>query len=564
MMHPNIRVILLMASSVALALRPTGNPAPAESSRVRVLLDTDTFNEMDDQFFVTYALMEPRFEIEGICATQYRVTEASVDESYYEARRILNLMGMSGRIPLRMGSDTAMPDPQTPRSSPASRFIVERALAKDPRPLHILAVGALTNVASAYLENKKIRDRIRIIWLGGSRWPEGALSEFNAVNDRAAVKCIIEAGLDLTQIPTETCAQQLTTTFAETERRLRHRNAVADYLIDLYRDYGHDQKVIWDMTAVACLLQQTEGKRFFTITDVPAPRVDEATLKYIPNPEGARMKVCTGLDREKIFADFYARFPPTADLDPPYLTLACSRDDPRAVTLTFNEDLDPDSVRSLSGFRLQPDVPVRAVQLVDARTVRLQLAASLDPSTAYTVACSEVRDVARNPVGPRNTFRFQPQPEMHDGLRATLYAAGSKLTKLPVPELSDRTAVFRGQTLELWLSNSRKSFIESSLKAMFVVILEGNLEVPFKHEYEISCYADDAARIELDGRLLVEADLGAGSVRAASRVHLDKGLHPVRISFLQRGGQYLLNLYWNFPFHEKQRIPWNYFCFAAR
>ena len=246
------------------------------------------------------------------------------------------------------------------------------------------------------------------------------------------------------------------------------------------------------------------------------------------------MKVRTGLDREKIFADFYARFPPTADLDPPYLTLACSRDDPRAVTLTFNEDLDPDSVRSLSGFRLQPDVPVRAVQLVDARTVRLQLAASLDPSTAYTVACSEVRDVAGNPVGPRNTFRFQPQPEMHDGLRATLYAAGSKLTKLPVPELSDRAAVFR------------------------------NLEVPFKHEYEISCYADDAARIELDGRLLVEADLGAGSVRAASRVHLDKGLHPVRISFLQRGGQYLLNLYWNFPFHEKQRIPWNYFCFAAR
>src|SRR5206468_5829219 len=118
----------------------------------------------------------------------------------YEARRILNLMVMSGRIPLRMGSDTAMPDPQTPRSSPASRFIVERALAKDPRPLHILAVGALTNVASAYLENKKIRDRIRIIWLGGSRWPEGALSEFNAVNDRAAVKCIIEADRKSTRL----------------------------------------------------------------------------------------------------------------------------------------------------------------------------------------------------------------------------------------------------------------------------------------------------------------------------------------------------------------------------
>jgi len=153
---------------------------------------------------------------------------------------------------------------------------------------------------------------------------------------------------------------------------------------------------------------------------------------------------------------------------------------------------------------------------------------------------------------------------MHDGLRATLYAAGSKLTKLPVPELSDRAAVFRGPTLDVWLSNSRKSFIESELNTEFMVILEGNLEVPFKHEYEISCYADDAVRMELDGRLLVEADREAGSARAASRVQLDKGLHPVRISFLQRGGQYLLNLYWNFPFHEKQRISWNYFCFGAR
>jgi len=292
-------------------------------------------------------------------------------------------MGMSGRIPLRMGSDTAMPDPQTPRSSPASRFIVERALAKDPRPLHILAVGALTNVASAYLENKKIRDRIRIIWLGGSRWPEGALSEFNAVNDRAAVKCIVEAGLDLTQIPTETCAQQLTTTFAETERRLRHRNAVADYLVDLYRDYGHDHKVIWDMTAVACLLQQTQGKRFFSIMEVAAPQVDEATLKYIPNPEGTRMKVCTRLDREKIFADFYARFPPPADVDPPYLTLACSRGDLRTVTLTFNEDLDPDSVQSISGFRLQPEVPVRAADLGDRRSPADNVAGRLGIGVAW-------------------------------------------------------------------------------------------------------------------------------------------------------------------------------------
>jgi len=554
----------ILALSLALHL-PNFQASPAEP-KTRVILDTDAFNEMDDQFFLTYALLEPRFEVEGVCATQYRVTEASVDESYYEARRLLGLLGVSSKVPLFMGSDTALPDPKTPRPSPASRFIVERALAKDPRPLYILAVGALTNVASACLENSAIRERIRLIWLGGSKWPEGALTEFNAVNDRAAVKCVVEAGMDFTEIPTETCARQLTTTFAETEKQLLHRNLVGDYLVNLYRDYGHDQKVIWDMTAVACLLQQTQRKKFLTIEEVQAPLVDEATLRYSPNQKGARMKVCTGLDRAKIFSDFYARFPPIEDFDPPYVTLASSRGELQIVTVTFNEDLDPASARTLSRYRVLPDATVQSAELADPRTVRLHLRDKLNPAQTYTATCEGVRDDSprHNTIGSRNSFKFTPRPDMRDGLNASLYTAGIDLKKLPDPQMLGRPSTVKEQILDLWLSGDRNSFIRYGFRQNFLVILEGNLEVPFDHEYEISGYVDDALRLELDGRMIFELDSAAAAARSALQIRLQKGYHPIRVTFLQRGGGYLLNLYWSFPFHDKQRIRWNYLCSSIR
>src|SRR5438093_84664 len=100
----------------------------AQAGKTRVLLDTDCFNEIDDQFFVTYSLLEPSFEIEGITAAQYRWERGSVDESYYEILRVIDLMGIQPRFPIVRGADGPIPDARSGVRSAATDLIRQAAL----------------------------------------------------------------------------------------------------------------------------------------------------------------------------------------------------------------------------------------------------------------------------------------------------------------------------------------------------------------------------------------------------------------------------------------------------
>src|SRR5437762_8874159 len=105
--------------------------APALCSaagKTRVLLDTDCFNEIDDQFFVTYSLLEPSFEVVGITAAQYRWERGSVDESYYEIQRIIDLMNLHPRFSVVRGADGPIPDSRTGVRSAATDLIRKMAM----------------------------------------------------------------------------------------------------------------------------------------------------------------------------------------------------------------------------------------------------------------------------------------------------------------------------------------------------------------------------------------------------------------------------------------------------
>ena len=72
------------------------------------------------------------------------------------------------------GSRTFLSDKETPVPSDAATDMIERAMAATPEdPLYVVAVGAITNVASAILMEPEIIKRIVVIWLGGNPlyWP---------------------------------------------------------------------------------------------------------------------------------------------------------------------------------------------------------------------------------------------------------------------------------------------------------------------------------------------------------------------------------------------------------
>lgn len=54
------------------------------------------------------------------------------------------------------------------------------------KPLYVVAIGAITNVASALLMRPEIKDRMVLVWLGGNslEWPDN--KEFNLFQDVAA------------------------------------------------------------------------------------------------------------------------------------------------------------------------------------------------------------------------------------------------------------------------------------------------------------------------------------------------------------------------------------------
>ena len=94
---------------------------------VDVLIDTDAYNEVDDQFAITYALLSPeRINTVAICAAPFdnsRCTcpEDGMEQSYNEIIKLLGLMNkmeLSGRV--YKGSRGFMPDENTYIASEAA------------------------------------------------------------------------------------------------------------------------------------------------------------------------------------------------------------------------------------------------------------------------------------------------------------------------------------------------------------------------------------------------------------------------------------------------------------
>ena len=71
-----------------------------KEKQVRVIVDTDAKNEADDQYAIVHALLTPKFNIKGIVASHFgtRRTRTSMEESYEECVKLLDLMERRGRL----------------------------------------------------------------------------------------------------------------------------------------------------------------------------------------------------------------------------------------------------------------------------------------------------------------------------------------------------------------------------------------------------------------------------------------------------------------------------------
>jgi len=238
---------------------------------VDVVIDTDTYNEVDDQFALAYLIKnDAKLKLKAIYAAPFFNKMSSspkdgMEKSYEEIFKVLKAMDREDLSPIvYKGSENYLPDEKTPVISPAAQDLAERAMNYTPeQPLYVVAIGAISNVASAVLLNPEIRDRIVLVWLGGHATHWNHTREFNMVQDIAGARVVLGCGMAVVQLPCMGVVSAFTISHADLEYHFRGHNALCDYLVDTVENevatYNDDpvwSRVIWDVTAVGWLVDE--------------------------------------------------------------------------------------------------------------------------------------------------------------------------------------------------------------------------------------------------------------------------------------------------------------------
>lgn len=283
------------------------------TGKVRMVLDTDTYNEVDDQFALVHALLSPdRLSVEAIYAAPYfndRSTGPAdgMEKSYEEIHRLLEKLNWPQRDFVYRGA-TAYLDPSlTPQASDVTRDLIARALASpDDDPLYVVAIGAITNIASAVLLEPKIIEKIVIVWLGGHalHWPN--TREFNLKQDVVAARVLFDCGVPFVLIPCMGVVSHLHTTIPELDAYVAGRGAIGDYLVEIVKGYHDDHrgwsKVIWDISTIAYLLDASWTPSYLVHSPV---LTDQVTWSV--DPRRHLIRYVHHIERDPIFRDLFEK-----------------------------------------------------------------------------------------------------------------------------------------------------------------------------------------------------------------------------------------------------------------
>ncbi len=283
--------------------------------KVDLVLDTDAYNEIDDQFAISYALHAPeKINLLALYAAPFfndRSTDPAdgMERSY---REILNLLRLSKmERPVFEGSRGYLSDEKTPIESPAAVDLCSRAMAHTPeKPLYVAAIGAITNVASALLMKPEIADRIVIIWLGGNalHWHDNR--EFNISQDVAAARIVFASGAPLVMLPCMGVVSSFAASGPELEHWLSGKNALCDYLVEhtveAANEYARGRvwsRVIWDVTTIGWIMNDQGNLMCDRLIPTPVPEYDH---RWSLAPQADLCRYVYHINRDALFADLFS------------------------------------------------------------------------------------------------------------------------------------------------------------------------------------------------------------------------------------------------------------------
>jgi inosine-uridine nucleoside N-ribohydrolase len=276
---------------------------PAKGKKIRVIIDSDAKCEIDDQWALSLAFLSPeRFDIVGLIgATYISGGPASIDKSCQEIDTIMKLADLGDRYPIYKGA-LPMRYPYVPSVSEGVDFIIREAMAATPEdPLWIIGLGAPTDIASAFLREPRIADRVVVFWHLRTQWPDKCVN-FNVFGDPHATRILFHSPLSFVLFDTGT---DLTCPMPESEREVRSKGELGRYLHDyrLGNDWMmSDTKGFFDLGDIAALVDPELAS--FEVVSCPEVTQD---LSYDFTEVKGKILRCYGINRDKTFELFYKK-----------------------------------------------------------------------------------------------------------------------------------------------------------------------------------------------------------------------------------------------------------------
>lgn len=284
------------------------------TGKVELVFDTDTNNEIDDQFALGYALLsQDRLDIKAVCAAPFQNSRSrdardGMQQSFEEIGRVQQTLPKSRRVPAYRGSRQFLSSQTEPVRSPAADVIIELARAARDKPLYVSAVGGLTNVASAILLEPAVIQNIVVVWTSAypHTWHRPNKS-FNMEQDLHATRVVLNSGVPLVYLPGYYVGEELRVTLPEIREYVRGRGALGDYLYRIYEQYRDDHfgrsHILWDLINMAWLIEPS-----WVPSDIfHTPELHD-DLHWGPQDETRPvMREAYDVDRDAVFTDFYRK-----------------------------------------------------------------------------------------------------------------------------------------------------------------------------------------------------------------------------------------------------------------
>lgn len=281
-----------------------------QKEKVNVILDTDTYNECDDQFALSYMLKnQDIFNVEAITVAPYSHKEynESVKEgqekSYQEILKICKWLNFETTDKVFKGSNDYIVNNYNEENDAVNK-IIEIALKNDKT--YIMAIGAITNIALAIKKEPKIIEKIDVIWLGGNSLLQDNNLEFNFKQDIDAVRIVFISKVKLTVIPCKNVASNLRTSLYELNHYLKDKSELCNYLIDRFYNDGYhgtqERRVIWDISVIAYMI----NKEWFTSKEISCPKIKDDTSYEMTN-NNHKITMISYIDVDNVYTDLFQK-----------------------------------------------------------------------------------------------------------------------------------------------------------------------------------------------------------------------------------------------------------------